>query len=82
MKQRSHRRRAGAGSALSALRRQVRSLSFSPRGFRDLIWCGLLNEPAILEYRDQPGGRAPWCPNCNGNYELGSHPFIAHIRKP
>lgn len=53
-------------------------LELEPKGFRDLMWCQYLNEPAILEYRD---GR-PHCPNCNGNFEAESHPFLGHIRKP
>ena len=59
------------------------SVEFDARGYRDVIWCPFLNEPAILEYRTlKNGSRVPDCPNCNGNYEPETHEFICHIRKP
>jgi hypothetical protein len=53
------------------------SVSFKPRGFRDVIWCPYLNEPAFLTYDDVRLD----CPNCNHNFEVASHPFICHISK-
>jgi hypothetical protein len=47
-----------------------------PKGFRDIMWCPYLNEPAILEYKE---GK-PWCPNCE-NFEAETHEFIGHIKK-
>lgn len=58
-----------------------KSVSFTPEGFRDVIWCPYLNEPAILEYDTLKEGSPPKCPNCE-NYEPCSHQFICHIRKP
>jgi len=55
---------------------------YEPKGFRDVMWCPYLNEPAIIEYRDKDGKKEPYCPNCNGNFEPESHPFICHILKP
>lgn len=56
----------------------VREPGKEPKGFRDLMWCPYLNEPAILEYKDD----RPHCPNCNGNFEASSHAFMGHIFKP
>lgn len=52
-------------------------VSFHPKGYRDVMWCPYLNEPAILEWRD---GK-PHCPNCNGHFEGATHLFICHIEK-
>lgn len=48
------------------------------KGFRDLMWCPYLNEPAIIKYKD---GK-PDCPNCDGSFEAETHLFMGHIRKP
>ena len=53
-------------------------VTFNPEGHRDVVWCGYLNEPVILEWRD---GKQ-WCVNCSQHYEAESHPFICHINKP
>lgn len=58
--------------------RFVYELGKEPTGFRDLMWCPYLNEPAILEYRND----VPSCPNCNGNFEAATHVFMGHIKKP
>lgn len=55
-----------------------KNVSFEPKGYRDVIWCPLLNEPGFLEYSHA----GPECPNCQGNYEPETHPFIVHIEKP
>lgn len=52
-------------------------VTFHPLGFRDVMWCPYLNEPAILEWRKNK----PHCPNCDGNFEPQTHPFICHIQK-
>jgi hypothetical protein len=52
-------------------------VTFQPLGYRDVMWCPYLNEPAILEWRKDK----PHCPNCNGNFEPETHPFICHIQK-
>lgn len=52
-------------------------VTFRPLGFRDVMWCPYLNEPAILEWRDNK----PHCPNCEGNFEPQTHPFICNIQK-
>lgn len=66
----------GAKIGDAMLRR--RAVTFTPRGYRDVVWCPYLNEPAILQFKN---GK-PDCPNCNGNYEPGSHMFICNVRKP
>jgi hypothetical protein len=49
------------------------------KGWRDLYWCYILNEPVIIEYKDGQ----PFCTNCNGNPLKGQeHSFIFHILKP
>ena len=53
-------------------------LTDAPLGFRDLMWCPYLNEPAILEYSNNK----PTCPNCRGNFEASTHAFLGHIKKP
>ncbi len=58
--------------------RDIAILDAAPKGYRDLMWCPYLNEPAILEYEDG----APHCPNCNGNFEAETHVFMGHIHKP
>jgi hypothetical protein len=58
--------------------RAIPELGREPRGFRDLMWCPYLNEPAILEWRNE----LPHCPNCDGNFEASTHAFIGHVGKP
>lgn len=53
-------------------------VTFEPTGYRDVIWCPYLNEPAIIQYKNGE----PDCPNCPGNYEPETHEFICHILKP
>lgn len=53
-------------------------LGENPTGSRDLMWCPYLNEPAILEWKDNK----PHCPNCDGNFEAVTHTFLGHILKP
>ena len=53
-------------------------LSDTPKGFRDLMWCPYLNEPVILEYKDEN----PTCPSCKGSFEASTHWFLGHILKP
>lgn len=52
-------------------------MKFEPQGYRDVMWCSYLNEPAILEWKN---GK-PQCPNCEEHFEAGTHPFICHILK-
>lgn len=52
-------------------------VTYEAKGYRDVIWCPYLNEPAIIEYKD---GK-PDCHNCDGNYEPETHEFICHIEK-
>jgi hypothetical protein len=56
------------------------TLVFEAKGYRDVIWCPLLNEPAFLEYDQESSEKV--CPNCNGNYEPETHPFLVHVGKP
>jgi hypothetical protein len=58
--------------------RAVSELGSEPKGYRDLMWCPYINEPAIIEYRDD----RPHCVNCDGNFEASTHPFMGHIPKP
>ncbi len=55
------------------------SLTFKPQGYRDVLWCPYLNEPWIMEYNVKT--KEVSCPNCDGNYEPSTHPFICHINK-
>jgi len=52
-------------------------LTDSPQGYRDIRWCPYLNEPFIIEYKDDK----PNCPNCDDNYEESTHEFIAHVKR-
>lgn len=56
------------------------AVTFESRGYRDVIWCPYMNEPAFLEYSHN--GKTSRCPNCDGNYEEDTHPFICHVLKP
>lgn len=53
------------------------------RGFRDVWWCWILNEPEFPTYGGESGGEHI-CPGCGHDVEELSdrHTFIAHIRKP
>ena len=57
----------------------VDTVSYEPKGYRDVHWCPYVNEPYISEYNkdDQPD-----CPLCDGNYEPETHQFICHVYKP
>lgn len=48
------------------------------RGYRDVWWCHVRNEPFIIEYREDK----PFCVNCDGEPYPERHTFIIHIRKP
>jgi hypothetical protein len=54
------------------------SVSFIQAGYRDVFWCSILNEPAIIEYRQ---GKA-FCDCCDDSPFNDSHVFICHIHKP
>lgn len=63
---------------MSATTKTVKSTTSLPKGFRDLYWCWVMNEPMIIEYKDD---RAI-CGVC-GDWQLDfGHTFIMHIRKP
>ena len=53
-----------------------------PRGFRDLYWCYLLNEPGIIFFPSPD--RKMTCGACESEMAglEGQHRFMAHIRKP
>ncbi len=63
-------------------------VDFEMKGYRDVHWCYILNEPWVIQYRD---GHA-YCTNCTWLDDgekgqltevfLGHHPFICHIYKP
>lgn len=67
-------------------------VTFEPKGFRDIYWCDLSNEPFIIEYRHNQKEPLVHCSNCgwddsldeNGPSEvwLEHHKFICHIHKP
>lgn len=55
-----------------------------PKGFRDVYWCLLLNEPFVIEY----DGNKPTCPNCDcGPFDSveqmagNDHVFVCHVAK-
>ena len=54
--------------------------TYTPTGFRDLYWCGHLNEPVLIEWRDDRS----YCVNCKAELleDTDSHTFIAHVKKP
>ena len=58
--------------------RSVNELGREPRGFRDLMWCPYLNEPAFVRWTEDGAD----CPNCHGNFEAETHVFIGHVEKP
>lgn len=57
-------------------------VNFEPKGFRDVYWCGPVNEPMVLEYR----GDTTYCPLCKREDVVGDegfgHAFICHVVKP
>lgn len=63
-----------------------RVITLEPLGFRDVYWCGLSNEPVIIEYEDS---RAK-CVECNwisstekpDEVFLTEHVFVCHLCKP
>jgi hypothetical protein len=72
---------AEAYKVLKVWRAQARASNYpvtEPRGFRDLMWCPYMNEPAIIHW----AAYKPYCPNCHGNFEPETHPFLLHIAKP
>lgn len=57
------------------------NVSFEPKGYRDVVWCPYGNEPAIIgSYGESE--KSINCPECNGNFEYSTHPFICHLGKP
>lgn len=59
--------------------RQV--ISDKPRGFRDVHWCDVNNEPVILEWRTVDGKEVRHCPDCTEGNVPELHPFCFHILK-
>lgn len=61
------------------------SLKLDARGWRDIYWCWITNEPFFNEYRDEGGERKLYCPNCKlivggtGGYLEDSHEFLRHL---
>ena len=53
------------------------------RGFRDVWWCWIINEPEFPTYGGGPDGKHV-CPGCGFAIEdlEDEHTFIAHILKP
>jgi hypothetical protein len=51
-----------------------------PKGFRDLYWCWIINEPEIVIGPND----SPTCPSCGHSVMdlADSHTFIAHVLKP
>ena len=60
-----------------AIGRKMTELTEMPMGFRDLLWCPILNEPGILSYENDK----PICPHCT-SFSIETHTFIGHITKP
>ncbi len=58
--------------------KEYKKISLKPRGFRDIYWCWNLNEPVILEYRDDK----PYCVNCSSELSEDTHVFICSVFKP
>lgn len=55
-------------------------------GYRDIIWCYMINEPAFIAFPDSGGAI---CPHCEWVIDEGEEPFfftqhtfICHIGKP
>lgn len=66
-------------------------VTFTVKGFRDVYWCYILNEPMINQFKREPGQEPKlMCPNCNwvdygkepSEEFLSQHVFICHIVKP
>lgn len=54
----------------------------TPRGFRDVYWCWIVNEPGFMRYTDT--GDVQHCGECGGPLlEMANeHTFVCHVRKP
>jgi hypothetical protein len=63
----------------NALRSPWVEYDYSEQG-RNVVWCSVLNEPAILEIINGE----PSCPHCKQPYEADNndHTFIGHVVKP
>lgn len=75
-----------------------KAILFEEKGYRDVWWCHVINEPSILEWRDEGDGRNPYCAHCTvrGTWLVnsdgtkpvfqvrfyGDHTFICHLKKP
>jgi len=58
-------------------------VDFKPHGYRDVIWCPIINEPVIMIYK----GDRPHCSLCEMSAEADGgfaepHPFIVSIIGP
>lgn len=51
------------------------------KGWRDVYWCHLLNEPVIVEYRRQGDAHIKFCVHCDGDIDAlpTLHTFCFHI---
>lgn len=64
---------------------QPECLAYTPKGWRDVMWCPHLNEPIIIEHRGGPDVSEPHCTGCgvsSFDHIRDTHEFIAHIYKP
>jgi hypothetical protein len=53
-------------------------ISLEAKGSRDLYWCYVLNEPVIIEYRND----VAICTHCSAELNNNQHRFMFHINKP
>ena len=57
-------------------------MSDTPKGFRDVYWCWLVNEPAFMVYAHD--GETQLCGECGGPVTAmpETHTFCVHVTKP
>lgn len=69
----------------------MEQIAHEAKGFRDVYWCGALNEPVIVSYPFQGktasgvvvgDDSTPICTHCDGKVLWGDHQFMFHILKP
>ena len=75
----------------------TQKISNEEKGFRDVYWCWIANEPMIIEYMsiNPKGGTKPVCSNCRmmdmdatddppklSSWFKKTHKFLFHINKP